>query len=43
MSHELRTPLNVAAGYTELVRDELEDVGMDSLIGDLDNAGVGDS
>jgi signal transduction histidine kinase len=36
MSHELRTPLNAIIGYTEMVGEELEDVGAAELKPDLD-------
>ncbi len=36
MSHELRTPLNAIIGYTEMVTEELEDMGAKSLKPDLD-------
>jgi signal transduction histidine kinase len=36
MSHELRTPLNAIIGYTEMVGEELEEVGAKSLKPDLD-------
>jgi signal transduction histidine kinase len=36
MSHELRTPLNAIIGYTEMVSEELDDVGAKSLKPDLD-------
>jgi signal transduction histidine kinase len=36
MSHELRTPLNAIIGYTEMVSEELEEVGAKSLKPDLD-------
>ncbi len=36
MSHELRTPLNAITGYTELVQDELLDLGQPQLSEDLD-------
>jgi PAS domain S-box-containing protein len=35
MSHELRTPLNAIIGYSELLRDEAEDIGQESFIRDL--------
>jgi len=35
MSHELRTPLNAIIGYSELLRDEAEDLGQESFIRDL--------
>ncbi|MCB9668098.1 MAG: HAMP domain-containing histidine kinase [Alphaproteobacteria bacterium] len=36
MSHELRTPLNAILGYTEMVREECVDAGMDASVEDLD-------
>lgn len=35
MSHELRTPLNAIIGYSELLKEEAEDLGQDSFVGDL--------
>jgi PAS domain S-box-containing protein len=35
MSHELRTPLNAIIGYSELLRDEAEDLGQESFMRDL--------
>ena len=35
MSHELRTPLNAIIGYSELMREEAEDLGHDSFVTDL--------
>ena len=35
MSHELRTPLNAIIGYSELLAEEAEDEGLDSMQGDL--------
>ena len=35
MSHELRTPLNAILGYSELLIEEAEDEGLESMIGDL--------
>ncbi len=35
MSHELRTPLNAIIGYSELLREEAEEIGQQSFIGDL--------
>jgi len=35
MSHELRTPLNAIIGYSEMLQEELEDLGQDDLIPDL--------
>jgi signal transduction histidine kinase/ABC-type phosphate/phosphonate transport system substrate-binding protein len=37
MSHELRTPLNAVIGYSELLRDELEETGNTQLINDAIN------
>ena len=36
MSHELRTPLNAVIGYSELVKEELEEAGDKILIPDID-------
>src|SRR6185369_8149836 len=35
MSHELRTPLNAILGYSEMLKEEAEDLGQDSFIPDL--------
>ena len=35
MSHELRTPLNAIIGYSELMREEAEDLALPSFIRDL--------
>jgi len=35
MSHELRTPLNAIIGYSEMLQEELEDLGQADLIPDL--------
>ena len=35
MSHELRTPLNAILGYSEMVQEELEDLGASGLVPDL--------
>lgn len=36
MSHELRTPLNAIIGYSELLREEFEDVGQAEALPDLE-------
>ena len=36
MSHELRTPLNAIIGYSEMLREEAEDLGHDAYVPDLD-------
>jgi ammonium transporter, Amt family len=36
MSHELRTPLNAIIGYSEMLREEAEEVGSDDLVPDLE-------
>ncbi len=36
MSHELRTPLNAIIGYSEMLQEEIEDLGADDLIPDLE-------
>jgi PAS domain S-box-containing protein len=35
MSHELRTPLNAIIGYSEMVQEEVEDLGHDELGADM--------
>ena len=35
MSHELRTPLNAILGYSEMLREEAEDLGHDDFVPDL--------
>ncbi|HIE01048.1 MAG TPA: response regulator [Thiotrichaceae bacterium] len=35
MSHELRTPLNAIIGYSEMLKEEAEDLGQDDFIPDL--------
>jgi len=36
ISHELRTPLNAIIGYSELLQEQAEDLGQDTLIPDLE-------
>jgi len=36
MSHELRTPLNAIIGYSELLQEEVEDLGLAELTPDLE-------
>ncbi|MCB9076821.1 MAG: ammonium transporter [Anaerolineaceae bacterium] len=35
MSHELRTPLNAVIGYSEMLQEEVEDLGQAELVPDL--------
>jgi len=35
MSHELRTPLNAIIGYSEMLEEELADIGQEALVPDL--------
>ena len=35
MSHELRTPLNAIIGYSEMLQEEVQDLGQEALIPDL--------
>jgi signal transduction histidine kinase len=35
MSHELRTPLNAILGYSEMLQEEVVDIGQDYLVADL--------
>ncbi len=36
MSHELRTPLNAIIGYSEMLQEEVEDLGHDTISSDLE-------
>jgi signal transduction histidine kinase/DNA-binding response OmpR family regulator len=36
MSHELRTPLNAIIGYSEMLKEEAQDQGLDDFLPDLD-------
>lgn len=36
MTHELRTPLNAVIGYSEMLKEEAEDEGLDQFVPDLD-------
>jgi CheY-like chemotaxis protein len=35
LSHELRTPLNAIIGYSELLQEEIQELGQESLVPDL--------
>lgn len=43
MSHELRTPLNAIIGYSELLREESQDLGYGDLIPDLEKIRIAGS
>jgi signal transduction histidine kinase/CheY-like chemotaxis protein/ligand-binding sensor domain-containing protein len=36
MSHELRTPLNAILGYSEMLKEEAQDLGQENFVPDLD-------
>ena len=40
MSHELRTPLNAILGYSELLREDAHDLGLEDFVADLKNIHV---
>ncbi len=40
MSHELRTPLNAILGYSELLKEDAQDMGLEEFVGDLKNIHV---
>jgi PAS domain S-box-containing protein len=40
MSHELRTPLNAILGYSELLKEEAQEMGEDEFVSDLKNIHV---
>ncbi len=40
MSHELRTPLNAILGYSELLKEEAQEIGQDDFVSDLKNIHV---
>ena len=35
MSHELRTPLNAIIGYSEILQEDVADLGQEGLVRDL--------
>jgi signal transduction histidine kinase len=39
ISHELRTPMNAIIGYSELLKEEAEEMNVTDFIGDLDKIG----
>jgi CheY-like chemotaxis protein/two-component sensor histidine kinase len=40
MSHELRTPMNAIIGYSEMLKEDAEELGMSDFLADLDKIGV---
>jgi predicted ATPase/signal transduction histidine kinase/tRNA A-37 threonylcarbamoyl transferase component Bud32 len=40
MSHELRTPLNAILGYSDIIREDAQDMGYEDIIPDLDKIQV---
>jgi len=40
MSHELRTPLNAIIGYSEMVAEEMEDLGETAVVPDLERINI---
>ncbi len=40
MSHELRTPLNAIIGYCEMLQEEVEDLGQEALLPDLQKISI---
>ena len=40
MSHELRTPMNAIIGYSEILREEAEEIEEEGFVGDLDKIGM---
>lgn len=40
MSHELRTPLNAILGYTDMLREDAVDMGLDKIVPDLNKIGT---